>query len=341
MTMEPQDKLLPRPRVPVLFTGGTISMRVDPAIGGAVPALSGRELLELAPGAGEAADPEVIDFDRIAGWRVTPEWMWRLAGAVRQALTDPRVAGLVVTHGTDSLEESAFLLDCVLDEARPVVFTGAMRNASEAGWDGPHNLAAAVRVAAAPAARGRGGLVVLNDTIFSAHGATKTHTARIDAFADRESGPLGEVEPDRVCFYRPPQRRSILPADRLETRVDLIVAASGCDDRHVRASLEAGAQGLIVIGTGRGNVPAELVPALADAVAAGVPVVICSRCPTGRVLPIYAGEGSGRALEVAGAWFAGNLPAHKARLLLMLALGAAGDQPLGVAKQWFDLRIVG
>ena len=139
-----------RPRVAVLFTGGTISMRVDPAAGGAVPSLSGRELLELAPGAREVAALEVIEFDRVAGWRVTPVWMARLAEAVRTALTDPEIAGAVVTHGTDTLEESAFLLDCVLQDQRPVVFTGAMRNSSEAGWDGPRNLAAAVRVAAAP-----------------------------------------------------------------------------------------------------------------------------------------------------------------------------------------------
>src|SRR5712692_5256648 len=171
MSRSDTHPLRSRARVPILFTGGTISMRVDPAAGGAVPALSGRELLELAPGAAEVADLEAVEFDRVAGWRVTPDWMWKLSLAVREALADPEVAGIVVTHGTDTLEESAFLLDCVLDEERPVVFTGAMRNASEAGWDGPRNLAAAVRVAAATEARGRGVLVALNDTIFAAHGA--------------------------------------------------------------------------------------------------------------------------------------------------------------------------
>lgn len=327
-----------RPRVLIFFTGGTISMRVDPAAGGAVPALSGRELLELAPGAAQAADLEAVEFDRVAGWRVTPAWMWKLAGEIREALARSDVAGIVVTHGTDTLEENAFLLDCVLEHDRPVVFTGAMRNASEVGWDGPRNLTAAVRVVAAPEARGRGVLVVLNDTIFAAHGATKMHTARVDTFADLEAGPLGAVEPDGVRFFGPAQRRPTIPAPGLETRVDTIVAASGGDDRHLRASLAAGARGLVVIGTGRGNVPAELAPAVADAVAAGVPVVVCSRCPGGRVLPVYAGEGSGRALESAGAWFAGDLPAHKARLLLMLALGAAGEEPPAAAKRWFDSR---
>jgi L-asparaginase len=326
--------------VPILFTGGTISIRVDPAAGGAVPALSGRELLELAPGAGEMAALEAVEFDRVAGWRVTPDWMEKLEEAVRAALGPPEVAGVVVTHGTDTLEESAFLVDCVLEEERPVVFTGAMRNASEAGWDGPRNLAAAVRVAAAPEARGRGALVVLNDTVFEAHGATKTHTARVNTFADLEAGPAGVVEPDGVRFYRPARQRAIIPAALLETRVDLIMAASGTDDRHVRASRDSGARGLVIVGTGRGNVPAELVPALARAIAAGVPVVVCSRCPSGRVLPVYAGEGSGRALEAAGAWFAGALPAHKARLLLMLALGAAGGS-LPAAKRWFEARVEG
>jgi L-asparaginase len=329
-----------RPRVAVLFTGGTISMRIDPAAGGAVPSLSGRELLELAPGAAELAALEAIEFDRIAGWRVTPEWMWRLVEAVRVAMADPEIAGVVVTHGTDTLEESAFLLDCVLEDERPVVFTGAMRNASEAGWDGPRNLATAVRVAAAPEARGRGVLVVLNDTVLSAHGATKTHTARVDTFADPEAGPVGAVEPDRVVFSGPVRRRPTLPAMGLETRVDVITAASGSGDRHVRASLDAGARGLVVVGTGRGNVPPELINSLAEAIAAGVPVVICSRCPSGRVLPVYAGEGSGRSLEAAGAWFAGSLPAHKARLLLMLALGAAGGS-LAAAKRWFAARAEG
>jgi L-asparaginase len=326
--------------LPILFTGGTISMRVDPAAGGAVPSLSGSELLALAPGAAELADLEAVEFDRVAGWRVTPAWMWKLAQAVRETLADPGAAGTVVTHGTDTLEESAFVLDCVVEDDRPVVFTGAMRNTSEVGWDGPRNLAAAVRVAAAPEARARGALVVLNDTIFGAHGVTKTHTARLDTFADWEAGPLGAVEPDRVGFFRAPERRAVVPTGRLETRVDTILAASGSDDRHVRASLDAGVRGLVVVGTGRGNVPAELVPALAGAVGAGVPVVICSRCPAGRVLPVYAGDGSGRALANAGAWFAGDLPAHKARLLLMLSLGAAGDD-LNAARRWFDSRAAG
>jgi L-asparaginase len=340
MTTPLDSKPKSRPRVPILFTGGTISMRVDPAAGGAVPALSGRELLELAPGAGESAALEAVEFDRVAGWRVTPGWMLKLAAAARAALAPPDVVGVVVTHGTDTLEESAFLLDCVLEDERPVVFTGAMRNASEAGWDGPRNLAAAVRVAAAPAARGRGALVVLNDTVFAAHGATKTHTARVNTFADLEAGPVGAVEPDGVCFYRPAQQRAVIPAASLETRVDLLVAASGSDDRQVRASRGAGARGLIVVGTGRGNVPPEWVPALAEAVAAGVPVAVCSRCPSGRVLPVFAGEGSGRALKEAGVWFAGDLPAHKARLLLMLALGAAAGS-FAAAKHWFDSRVEG
>jgi L-asparaginase len=353
-----------QPRVPILFTGGTISMRIDPAAGGAVPQLSGEELLALAPDAAAVADLEPIDFDRAAGWRVSPAWMWRLIEAAREALgapgteaegteqnevvgdrpsapSLPPAAGVVVTHGTDTLEESAFLLDCVLDDERPVVFTGAMRNASESGWDGPRNLVGAVRVAASPAARGRGALVVLNDTIFAAHGATKTHAARVDTFADLQAGPLGVVEPDGVRFFQPARRRLTVPAPRLETRVDLLVAASGGDDRHVRASLDAGARGLVVIGTGRGNVPPELVPALAGAVAAGVPVAVCTRCPAGRVLPVYADAGSGRALAAAGAWFAGELPAHKARLLLMLTLGAAEGQPLAAARRWFDGRADG
>src|SRR5215475_11851792 len=153
-----------RKRVAIYFTGGTISMRYDPQIGGAVPILSGKEIVASVPGLDSIADYEIIDFGRYPGPHMTPERMMELSNLVRQELARNDIDGVAITHGTDTLEETAYLLDLTVDNQKPVAVTGAMRNSSEVGWDGPANLMAAVRVAAAAEARGLGTMVVMNDT---------------------------------------------------------------------------------------------------------------------------------------------------------------------------------
>lgn len=314
-----------KPQLATFFTGGTISMKIDPVTGGAVPAMSGREILAEAPGLGEIAAFEVIDFARLPGPHWTPARMMELARAVRAKLAEPAIAGVVVTHGTDTLEETAYLLDLALNEEKPVVFVGAMRNSSELSWDGPQNLRSAVRVAIDPQARGLGVIVAMNEQLIAASEVTKTHTESTDTFQSRDFGPIGFVDKDRVIVMRRPFDREHIPADAVESRVDVIKMYAGADGRFIQFAIDDGARGLVIEGLGRGNVTPAALPAIENAIAKGLPIILTSRCPRGRVLDTYAYEGAGKQLTRMGAILGGMLPAHKARIKLMLALGAGWD----------------
>jgi L-asparaginase len=311
-----------KPRLAIFFTGGTISMRIDPATGGAIPALSGEEIIAQVPGLDDIADYDLVNFDRLPGPHWTPQRMMDLARAVREKLQNEGIVGAVITHGTDTLEETAYFLDLVLKTDKPAVLMGAMRNSSELSWDGPENLCAAVRVAIDPQARALGVVVAMNSQIISAEEATKTHTESTDTFQSRDFGPLGFVDKDRVIVTRRPSEREHIPADAVETRVDIIKVYAGADDRFINFAIDGGARGLVVEGLGRGNVTVAALPAIRRAIDARLPVVITSRCPRGRVLDTYAYEGAGKQLRRMGAILGGMLPSHKARIKLMLALGA-------------------
>jgi L-asparaginase len=311
-----------KPRIAIFFTGGTISMRVDPQTGGAIPALSGEEIIARVPGLSDIADFEVVNFSLFAGPHMTPPKMLELAQTVKAKLRDQSLAGAVVTHGTDTLEETAYLLDLLVDDERPVVFVGAMRNSSELSWDGPGNLCSAVRVAADERARDLGVLVVMNDQLLAAAEATKTHTEATDTFQSRDFGPLGLVDKDRVIVTRRPAQREHIVTDRLEERVDIIKISAGSDGRYISFAVESGARAIVIEGLGRGNVPVAALPGIEKATGAGLPVVITSRCPRGRVLDTYGYEGAGKQLKRMGCILGGMLPSHKARIRLMAALGA-------------------
>jgi L-asparaginase len=319
--------------VGILFTGGTISMTVDRMTGAAVPALGASEILERVPGLDEIADVEAEDFSRLPGPHVTPEQMWRLARRAAAWLARPDVDGLVVIHGTDTIEETAFLLDLVLLTEKPVVFAGAMRPASDPGWDGPANLVNAVRVAACPTARGRGVLVVMDELVLPAREARKVHAESSGSFATPEFGPLGAIDAGRVIFRRNLVERG-LPRDAhaddglrvrgLETRVELVQVYTGMSDRGLR-SFDEEMKGLAIVAFGRGNVPPSVVPAIGAVVDAGALVTVSSRCAAGRVGPRYGYPGGGLELQRLGAVLAGELSGAKARLLQMVALGLAPD----------------
>jgi L-asparaginase len=314
-----------KPRVAIFFTGGTISMRVDPKTGGPVPALSGEQILARIEGLDQLAEFEVINFALLPGPHMTPPRMLELARRVAEKLSDETVTGIVVTHGTDTLEETAYLLDLVLQSEKPVVFVGSMRNSSELSWDGPGNLRSAARVAIDPSARGLGVLVVMNDRVIAAAEATKTHTEDVDTFQGRNFGPLGMVDKDRVILARRPLKREHIAANHLEERVEIIKLSAGSDGRLIRLTIEDGARALVIEGLGRGNVPITALANVERAIQAGIPVVITSRCPRGRVLDTYAYDGAGRPLKRMGAILSGMIPSHKARIKLMLLLGAGSD----------------
>jgi L-asparaginase len=311
--------------VVLLFTGGTISMRIDPDTGGAVPALSGQEIVSAVPGLGKEARLTLEDYARLPGPHVTPQWMWTLRDDVAARLADPDVDAVVCTHGTDTLEETAYLLDLTLPGPKPVVFCGAMRTVSEAGWDGPANLLAAVRVAAHDGSPGRGVLIAIGEYVHAASEVTKWHTQSLAAFRSPH-GALGAVERDSITYYRPPVRATLLTPRALVPDVDLHTMAVGASSAPLAASVARGARGLVIEATGAGNVPPSVMPALRSALDKGVVVVVVSRCPEGRVYPAYGYEGGGRMLQDLGVILGGDLPGPKARIKLMVALGVTSDR---------------
>lgn len=314
-----------RPTVLAVFTGGTISCTLDRERGVPVPTLTGGEILDRTPGVDRVADVVVEDFGRYPGPHMHPERMLELARRIEAAMAARHLDGVVVTHGTDSLEETAFFLDRVLPPDLPVVVLGAMKLVSDPAWDGAANLLAACRVAASPASRGRGTMVVMADQIHAAAWVTKAHAESLEAFASPQTGSIGVVDRGQVVFFGPPSRAPLprMSGDWIEPGVDLIRAVTGADGRHVEASLQAGARGLVVEGMGRGNLPPAMAAAVVEA-ARDIPVVMATRCTLGRALPLYGYEGGAAGLREAGVVFAGHLSGVKARLLLMMLLGA-GD----------------
>jgi L-asparaginase len=315
---------MPRRHVRVVFTGGTISMRIDPETGAAVPALSGEEIVARVHGLRREARLTLEDYARLPGPHVTPHWMWQLKDHVARLLADADLDAVVLTHGTDTLEETAFLFDLTLDQPKPVVFCGAMRTVSEPGWDGPANLMAAVRAAVHPESAGRGVLITVGEEIHSAAEATKWHTQSLSAFRSAH-GPLGVVDRGQIVYHRPAFRRPPIGAARLVSEVDLHTMAAGMDDSLIRASMSRGVRGLVLEATGCGNVPPSVLPGLRAALAGRIPVVLVSRCAEGRVSPAYGYEGGGRMLEEMGVVFGHDLPGPKARIKLMVALGLTSD----------------
>ena len=307
--------------IALLFTGGTISMRHERSAGGAVPALGASDILAAAPGIADIADVDVQDWGRFPGPHMDTERMWALRSHIASLLRRSDVRGVVVTHGTDTLEESAYLAARSLPTDKPVVFTGAMRAASDLGWDGPANITDAVRVAASADAARYGALVVMGSRVFAGLDVTKAHTHMLDAFESPGLGPVGVVDDGHVIFRRalPAPIRPLAP-DAPATPVDIVGSWAGSDARLLDASRTT-ARGVVVAAMGRGNLP----PAMADGIARwaeeGKPVVVASRCPRGRVGPTYGYPGGGRRLMEMGAILGGSRRPQQARIDLMLALG--------------------
>ena len=311
------------PRILLLATGGTISMKVDRERGGAVPTLTGQEIMESLPGVEEVATVEVREFGRYPGPHMTIERMWELRSAILEAVHGG-ADGVVVTHGTDTIEETIYLLDRSLPPQVPVAVTGAMRNSSELSWDGPANLMAAIQVAASPEARGRGAMVVMDDRIVQGAEVVKTHTEEFGTFQSPNWGPLGIVDKGKVLFYRESRRKPTLAPHAPVVPVDLLKIVAGADSRLVEASLATGAHGVVLEALGRGNVPPAVVPGVRRWTDAGKPVVVTSRSLRGRVLDTYAYDGGGHELREMGVIFADHLTGQQARIELMLALGVCG-----------------
>lgn len=316
------------PRLLVLSLGGTITMTSAPG-GGIAPSLGAAELVAAVPGLEAVADIEARSPFRLGSSSLTPEHIAGVAQDIRAGF-DAGFDGAVVIQGTDTIEETAFILDLLVRDARPVVVTGAMRGPQQPGADGPANLLAAARVAACPAARGLGTLAVLNDEIHAARFVRKAHTALTSAFVSDGAGPLGLVAEGRVRVLSrvaPAELPGPLAAAPGELpKVALLKVAMGDDGRLIEAAPGLGFAGLVIEGAGAGHVPG-IVAETAGAVAAQVPVVLASRTLAGPVFEgTYGYPGSEIDLIGRGLIPAGLLTGVKARLLLAFALRAGWDR---------------
>jgi len=309
-----------KPKVVIIFTGGTISMTVDPRIGAAIPSLSSEQIMSLVTNIDKYAEIESITFSKLPGPHIDIPLMMDLQKLVVKNLERDDVDAVIITHGTDTLEETAYLLDLTIDSPKCVVVVGAMRNSSELGYDGPSNLAGAVCTAISPDSKNKGVLVVMNNEVNAASEVTKTNTLSLDTFKSLEFGPLGIVDNDEVIYHRQIISRQHIPTQFAETNVDLIKCVAGMDSRFLRYSVDTGAKGIIIEALGRGNVPPTMLDGIEYAIKHNVAVVMVSRCPTGRVLDTYGYEGAGRVLRNMGVILGGDLPGQKARIKLMLAL---------------------
>lgn len=319
----------PRPRVALLSLGGTIASTAPAGERAVRPRLTPEELVAAVPGIAEVADIEASQLDQVPGSDV--RWTTLLAAAreARWRIADG-CAGVVVTQGTDTIEETATALDLLVGGEAPVVVTGAMRNPTLPGAEGPANLLAAVSVAASPAARGMGALVVLHDEIHAARYVRKTHTQSLSAFVSSPVGPVGWVSEGspRIAF-RPVSRSPVVevPADDALPRIALVTVSQDDDGALLRHVAEEGYTALVVQAMGGGHVPERVVPAL-EALVTAMPVVLASRTGGGEVLgATYGFAGSESHLVGLGLMPAGVLPASKARvaLALLLASGLSGD----------------
>lgn len=336
-------------RIHIIATGGTIAMAHDEEAGGAVLSLSGGDFLRRLLSQADPGLPEITseEYGPLPSAHFTVEHLWGLrerVAAVLRNLRNPfsrrkrvsdgvsEVDGVVVTHGTDSLEETAYLLDLTVPGDKPMVVTGAMRVASQPGYEGIANLLAAVRVAASAEARGLGALVVVNDEIHAARDVTKMHSQSLDTFQSPFWGPLGRVEADRITITRKVERQTI-PCERLEPRVYLLKLAVGMDAELLRHAVALGARGVVIETFGGGRVPPWWLEAIEEAIAQGVAVAVTTRCPTGRLYDPYRYVGAYHDLVGVGCLLAQGLNGQKARLRLMATMGAARN-PQEIKSFW-------
>ena len=271
-------------------------------------------------GSVDFAEVSCIDSRSVGGHALTLDDLTELADQVRHA-SQARADGVVITQGTDTIEETAYAIALLVDTAIPVVITGAMRAPQDAGADGPANLQAALRVASDPRAAGLGPLVVIQDEVHAARTVVKLHTGRVAAFGSPGRGPIGSVMEGRVALHPCSAPSDFLgQPDRLTRRVELVWTAVGCDGTAVESAASY-CEGIVVAALGGGNVPPAVVPSLARAVESGVAVVLASRCAAGPVLTrSYGGPGTDGDLRAIGVVPAGELSAIKARLRLLVAL---------------------
>lgn len=309
-------------KIAVVFNGGTISMKVDERIKAAVPSLTGEEIMSMVTGIEMYATIESYSFSSMPSPHMTFDTMLKLSGFVKELIKRDDIDGIVITHGTDTLEETAYFLDLTLDTKKPIVITGAMRSGSELGYDGPSNLAASICTAISDDAKGRGVLVCFNGELNSASEVTKANSMALNAFRTPNFGPIGIVDNNKVMFYRNTKNTNKYNVSKIDRDVALIKCVVDMDSTFIDFVIDKGYGGIVIEALGRGNVPPRMVGGIKRAIEKKIPVVIVSRCFEGRVHESYGYEGGGKMLLDLGVIFGDTLPGQKARIKLLLSINA-------------------
>lgn len=309
-------------KIAVVFNGGTISMKLDEKIKAAVPTLTGEEIMAKVTGIESYAEIESHNFSSLPSPHVTVDFMLELSEKITELVEREDIEGVVVTHGTDTLEETSFLVDLTTKTDKPIVFTGAMRSSSELGYDGPANLAASICTAASEEAKGRGVLICFNGELNSAAEVTKANAMALNAFRTPNFGPIGIVDNNRVIFYRNVEDSEYIEVSKIKEKVAIIKCAASTDSEFIDFAIEKGYKGIILEALGRGNIPPMMVEGVERAINNGIAVILTSRCFEGRVFGSYGYIGGGKQLKNIGVIFGDSMPSQKARIKLLLLLNA-------------------
>ena len=320
------------PTVVIVTTGGTIAEKTDPTTGGASHAAAGAELVRAVPGLEKVANIAVVNFSNIDSSQMSPQIWARLSRTVDELLGKGEFVGAVVTHGTDTMAEGAFFLDLTLTSDKPLVFTGAMNDASARDQEGRAGILNAVVQVCSPQGRNWGVTVTLNRYVNAARAVRKTQTTNVQTFQSGEAGYLGYVLGGKVYRLNEALHRQKLPLPSKLPRVVYIATYAGADGGLVRHAVDSGARGLVIDGVGAGNVNAATYEAIRYALSKKIPVVISSQVYHGAVEPICGDQGGRLTLHNEGCILAGDLIGPKARLLLMLGTAQHGPDVEALRK---------
>ena len=304
-------------KILVLHTGGTISMQADDS--GAVVTSQDNPMNHVSNPL-EGVEVHALDFFNLPSPHIKPKHMLALYQKIKEETE--HYDGFVITHGTDTLEETAYFLDTMEVPHKPIVLTGAMRSSNELGSDGVYNYLSALRVASDDKAADKGVLVVMNDEIHAAKYVTKTHTTNVSTFQTPTHGPLGLIMKHEILYFKTAEPRVRFDLDKIQGLVPIIPVYAGMTEELLDLLPVDQLDGLIIQAFGAGNVPKETAQKLNALIQEGLPIALVSRCFNGIAEPVYAYEGGGVCLQNAGVFFVKELNAQKARLKLLIAINA-------------------
>lgn len=305
-------------KILILHTGGTIAMKENILTGGVSPDVV-NPLLDAEITVPENVDLVMEDIFNLPSPHIMPKHMLILKKRIMEAI-DSDIRGVVITHGTDTLEETAFFLDTTIGDQIPIVVTGAMRSSNELGSDGLYNFESAIRVASCDEAIGKGVLVVMNDEIHSARYVTKTHTTNVATFRTPTLGPIGLVTKHRILFMQELLDSTRLDISSVNGTIPIVKSYAGMQGDLLEALAHAKVDGLVIEALGAGNLPPQALTALKKLLIQKIPVILVSRCFNGIAEPVYDYEGGGKELADMGVIFCNSINSQKARLKLLIAL---------------------